>query len=54
MSRLENLQDAIAHQNRKGGIPFDKWVTLLLTDIALSLATIADALTEKGDNDDTD
>lgn len=54
MSRLENLQDAIARQNRKGGIPFDRWVTLLLMDIALSLATIADAMTkEDGDADET-
>ena len=55
MSRLNDLQEAIANQNSKGGIPSDRWVTLLLTDIALSLATIADAMTrEDGEADETD
>ena len=54
MSRLNDLQEAIANQNSKGGIPSDRWVTLLLTDIALSLATIADAMTRKdGDANET-
>ena len=54
MSRLNDLQEAIANQNSKGGIPSDKWMVFLLTDIALSLATIADAMTkEDGDADET-
>lgn len=36
----------------------EEWINksdvTMLIDIALSVATIADALTEKGDNDDTD
>ena len=47
MSRLNDLQDAIANQNSEGGISSDKWVVLLLTHIALSLATITDAMTRK-------
>ena len=54
MSRLNDLQDAIDNQNSKGGMPFNRWVTLLLMNIALSLATIADAMTkEDGDTDET-
>lgn len=44
MSRYKEFTDAIADQNRQGGIEYKKWITFLLTDIALSLATIADAL----------
>ena len=44
MSRYKELTNAIANQNRQGGIEHKKWMTFLLTDIALSLATIADAL----------
>ena len=47
MSRLNDLQEAIANQNSKGGIPSDKWMVFLLTDIALSLATITDAMTRE-------
>ena len=55
MSRLNDLQEAIANQNSKGGIPSDKWMVLLLTHISLSLATIADAMTRKdGDADEAD
>ena len=55
MSRLNDLQEAIANQNSKGGIPSDKWMVFLLTDIALSLATIADAMTrEDGEADAVD
>lgn len=46
MSRYKEFTDAIASQNRQGGIDYEKWITFLLTDIALSLATIADVLTE--------
>ena len=44
MSRYREFTDAIANQNMHGGIDYEKWITFLLTDIALSLATIADAL----------
>ena len=47
MSRLNDLQEAIANQNSEGGISSDKWVVLLLTHIALSLATIADTMTRE-------
>lgn len=46
MSRYKEFTDAMAEQNRQGGISYEKWIMFLLTDIALSLATIADALTE--------
>lgn len=46
MSRYKEFTDAIADQNRHGGVEYKKWIMFLLTDIALSLATIADALTE--------
>ena len=55
MSRLNDLQEAIANQNSKGGIPSDKWMVFLLTDIALSLATITDAMTrEDGESNEAD
>ena len=46
MSRYKEFTDAVANQNRQGGIDYKKWITFLLGDIALSLAIIADALTE--------
>ena len=55
MSRLNNLQEAIANQNKNGGLPFEKWMVLLLSEIALSLAAITDAMTrEDGEADDKD
>lgn len=49
MSRYKELNKAIADSNTEGGMTFEKWVMLLLTDIALSLATISDTLTEDTD-----
>ena len=48
-NRYKELNKAIADNNTKGGMSFEKWIMLLLTDIALSLATISDALTEDSD-----
>ena len=50
MSRYKELNKAISDSNTKGGMTFEKWVMLLLTDIALSLATISDTLTEDSDD----
>ena len=52
MSRKEHLTKAIEDLNKGGGANAVKCILLLLTDIALSLATIADALTEKEQNDE--
>lgn len=46
MSRYKEFTDAIAKQNRQGGVGYEKWIMFILTDIALSLATIADVLTK--------
>lgn len=48
-NRYKELNKAIADGNTEGGMTFEKWVMLLLTDIALSLATISDTLTEDSD-----
>lgn len=47
MSRYKELIESISEQNTNGGISFEKWTTLLLTDMAISLAVIADALVER-------
>lgn len=48
-NRYKELNKAIADGNTEGGMTFEKWVMLLLTDIALSLATISDTLTDDSD-----
>lgn len=53
MTRVEQLMDIVDTANKKE-YSRDEWMLTVLVDIAMSLATIADALTEKGDNDDTD
>ena len=53
MSRVDQLLDIVDTANKKE-YSRDEWMLTVLVDIAMSLATIADALTEKGDNDDTD
>ena len=45
MTRVENLRETIDNLNRNG-YRKDDWQLVLLTDIALSLATIADTLKE--------
>ena len=50
MSRVEELEGAIEKANRANGgtgLPSDKWQTLLMIDIAKSLAVIADKMTEE-------
>lgn len=50
MSRVEELERSIELANRANdgtGLPSDKWQTLLMTDIAKSLAVIADKMTEE-------
>lgn len=53
MSRVDQLLDIVDTANKKE-YSRDEWMLAVLVDIDMSLATIADALTEKGDNDDTD
>lgn len=52
MSRLKNLQEACAENNKNGGLNKDQWIMFLLTDIAISLATISDAMTGGGESDE--
>lgn len=52
MSRHEELMTTIAKSNRYGGTTHEGWVRLSLTDIAVSLAVIADALVEMAKHDD--
>ena len=53
MSRVDQLLDIVDTANEKE-YSRDEWILTVLVDIAMSLATIADALTGKGGNDDTD
>ena len=53
MSRLENFQEACAENNKNGGMNKDQWIMFLLTDIAISLATISDAMTDGGESDES-
>lgn len=46
MSRRDEFLNGLNKTNRNGGVPADEWQMFLLTDIALSLATIADTLKE--------
>lgn len=53
MSRVDELTDMMRQMSKKDVIPKDEWFMFLLTDIAASLATIADSLNRKdGDADD--
>ena len=52
MRRTEGLEKALEAAN-KNGTSFNEWVMLLLTDIAYSLAVIADKMTE-GERDESD
>ena len=50
MSRVEEIEGAIEKANRANrgtGLPSGKWQILLMTDIAKSLAVIADKMTEE-------
>ena len=50
MSRVEELEGAIEKANRANGgtgMQSDKWLVLLMTDMAKSLAVIADKMTEE-------
>lgn len=54
MSRYEELMTALDKQNKCGGAEYNEWMMFLATDIAMSLAKIADALTggTAGENDE--
>ena len=53
MTRVEQLMDMVGIAKNEN-YTVEQWRVTMLIEIALSVATIADALTEKGDNDDTD
>ena len=44
MSRVEEFGDAFKDANKNGGMGRQEWMIFFLTDIALSLARIVDAL----------
>lgn len=46
MSRREDLEKLLDSGNADGGMSIETWEMYLLTDIAVSLATIADELEE--------
>lgn len=49
MTRTEWLTKALEKQNMQGGASNEQWMVWLLTDIAVSLANIADRLAEQAD-----
>lgn len=49
MTRIEQLTKALEKANMQGGASNEQWIVWLLTDIAVSLANIADRLTEQAD-----
>lgn len=49
MTRIEQLTKALEKQNMQGGASNEQWMVWLLTDIAVSLANIADKLAEQTD-----
>ena len=51
MGRLEELTNDLKKINDNGGYTRDDWILFWLTHINLSLATIADCLSEKGKQD---
>ena len=52
MSRVDQLLDIVDTANKKE-YSRDEWMLTVLVDIAMSLATIADTLTEKGEKNET-
>ena len=52
MNRVDQFLDTIDTANEKE-YSRDEWMLTVLVDIAMSLATIADALTEEGGEDET-
>lgn len=60
MSRLEEVTNELEKNNDKGGNTRDEWILFFLAHINISLATIADCLSEKasrtggGEQDETD
>lgn len=51
MSRLEELMNNLEKINDKGGYTKDDWILFDLMHINVSLAIIADCLSEKGKQD---
>lgn len=51
MGRLEKLTNDLEEINDNGGYSKDNWILFFLTNINVSLATIADCLSEKGKQD---
>lgn len=51
MSRLEELTNDLKKICDNGGYKKDDWILFFLTHISISLATIADCLSEKGKQD---
>lgn len=51
MSRLEELTNDLEKSNDNGGNTRDDWILFFLTHINVSLAIIADCLSEKGKQD---
>ena len=49
MSRYEDLIETMNKQN-KNGASYNEWLLMLLTDIAMSLAVIADEVKDKKGN----
>ena len=52
MSRYSELRKGLEARNQNGGASRDEWYMFLLTDMAVSLAVIADQL--KGDQEGAD
>ena len=52
MSRYSELRKGLEATNQNGGVSRDEWYMFLLTDMAVSLAVIADQL--KGDQKGAD
>lgn len=51
MGRLEELTNDIEKLNDNGGNTRNEWILFLLTQINISLATIADCLSKGGEQD---
>ena len=54
MSRVKEFTDALNDANKNGGMNQNAWTMFLLTDIALSLARIVDALEKERREDEQD
>lgn len=46
MSRLEELNNGLDNIEKSNGMAYPKWMVFLLSDIAKSLAVIADKMTD--------